>query len=224
MKQKLNFLIPQILLIIFIGYGISLWISKKPKSAAVLLRPLTMNQQQCVEQEIGDNDLIYVEKETDTNTVYIGYQNKNDYYVSIFNIDVNGGCVIEFQERVWNCYQERINEACIEGYEFKPANIQKVELTNHAPAEIYISFDTMGSGIRNNAHHIFFVEKSDGRYEALLHLQLCMGLSSVEINYTLQTIVTTDDLVCDMFHGRKEHLEYSLYNGELTILADWFDE
>ena len=189
-----------------------------------LLSPLAANQQHCVEQVIGENNLIYVKEKAGSDVVYIGYNNRDDYYVSIIRSDDSGRCETEFQKRIWNCYEERANDACVEGYEFKPMDIQEAELTGNPPSEIYISFDTLGPGKRINAHHIFYVEEAGGDYEALLHLQLCLGLSSVEIDTDLQTIVATDDLVCDMFHGRKEHMEYSLLNGEVTVVANWFDE
>lgn len=201
--------------------GLQLWNGiKRTRSLLLLSTP----QRQCVENITNINDLVYVEK-LEGDDIGIGYLVDQDYYVAIFHVAQDAVCDIEFQEKAWDCYDEYQAVYCEEGdYKFKPQKIERVELTGSPPEEIYAWFDVYGMGNRTGAKHRFYVEQPGGSFEAVLTLRLCVSLSSVEIDDESHEIVATDDVVCDMFHGRKEHIRYSLHDGMPQRLEDWYDE
>lgn len=224
MIRKLSFLVLGVIVILCFGFILNSWSSNRNKNTRELLSVVTKEEQRCIDQEIGEKTLVFIEKEARTKSIYLGYHSRDDYYVSIISVGANNDCVVELQEMVWNCIENKVAVACEAGYEFVARDIRKAELTGELPQEVYIFFDTKGQGKRQNTQHIIYTEKDDGNYQILLHLKMCLGLSSVEINPRSQTILATDDIVCDTFDGRKENIEYSLRNGEITVLADWIDE
>jgi hypothetical protein len=179
-----------------------------------LLWPLDTTQRQCVRQITDSGSLVYVEKQTDEDYIAIGYLVDDDYFVSIFNVDQSDHCNIEFQERVWNCYEQVLGVYCNRyGYSIKPERIQRVELTDNEFPEVYVWFDALGPGKVSNAYHVFYTRQMDSSFEPVLTLRLCVSLSSVEIDSDSMKIVVTNDLICDMFHDRKEVIECSLLHG-----------
>lgn len=215
MKRKLAIPLIGIILTMCLVCVAGLWLKNRTKSTIELLWPLTIAQRQCVSQITDKSNLVYVENQTDEDSIAIGYLVGYDYYVSVFNVGQSGYCNVEFQEKVWGCHEHVLPVYCDEpGYKLRPKRIRMVELTGSSPPEIYAWFDTPGPGRNSNAHHVFYTKQMDDSYRAVLTLRLCLGLSSVEIDTDSQKIVATDDLGCDMFHDRKEVIECSLLGGE----------
>jgi hypothetical protein len=189
------------------------WLENRTKSTLELLWPLTAIERQCVKQIVGNGKLVYVEKLADSNLVAAGYLVYKDYRVSVFSADQSGHCNVEFQENAWQLVPFGDGTSYSQEYELRPRKVQRVELTGNYPPEIYVWFDLRGPGKRTNAKHIFYVKQADGAFKAVLTLQLCLGLSSVRIDSSLQRILATDDMQCDWPPGDKEYIEYSLSNG-----------
>jgi hypothetical protein len=212
LKQKLFIVLIGAILTLCFTCIIGTWLSNRTKSTRELLGPLTKTQRICTRQIVGDGTLVHVEKNQDN--IAIGYFIDDDLYVSIFNTSQDDTCNVEFQERVWHCYDLKSAEYCDKyGYDIEPKKILQVELTDNASQEVYVWFDARGPGRNGNAHHIFYVEQPDHSYEPIFILTLCTGLSSVEIDKESKKIIATDDMNCDMFHGRKEVIECSILDG-----------
>jgi hypothetical protein len=197
------------------------WLKSKTQNDTILSRrPLTKLETECARQIVATNDLILVQRQADNQLVAVGYMIDGEYYVPVFQVDPMGLCEIYFQEEVFECYAEILAALC-DKYEYKitPKNVQVVELTGDQTPEIYVWYDIQDLG-RYAAHHIFYQKQSDGSNQALLHLWLCPGFSTVTIVSEPPRIEAVEDLICDTVHGRKEYLEYSLAGGTLEVLRD----
>jgi hypothetical protein len=197
----------------------SFWLKLKTQNDTLLLWPLTELERECARQIVGSNDLVFVQRQTDNGVVGVGYLVGRKYHVSTFKVSPEGLCEIDFQQEVFDCYDEILAWLCDENeYKVKPKLVQSVELTGDQTPEVYIWYETPGPGKRYNSHHMFYQKQGDGPYEVLLHLRRCFGLSTVTVDAEQQKIVSVDDLVCDMFHGRKEYIEYSLARGTIQVI------
>jgi hypothetical protein len=206
--------------IVFLGLY-SFWLKLKTQNDTLLLWSLTQSERECARQIVATNDLVFVETEADNGFVAVGYLVGRKYHVSTFKVSSVGLCEIEFQQEVFDCYDEIQAWLCDEHeYKVRPKHVQSIELTGDQTPEVYIWYETPGPGIRSNAHYMFYQKQANGSYEVLLHLRLCLGLSTVTVDAEQQKIFAVDDLVCDMFHGPKEYLEYSLAGGTLKVLRD----
>ncbi len=202
----------------------ALWLKNRTPTTIELLQPLSPVQRDCAKQILDGNNLIFIEQQAHSNNVAIGYVVNQDFYTAIFSASQSGDCRIEFNEKAFDCYDYYLAEYCHTDYSgLKPHKIEQVELTGSPPLEVYVWFDVLGLGGRGAAKHRFFVEQADGSFKPILTLNLCRDLNSLEIKSDSQTISATDDLVCDEFEGRKEHIDYSLLNGTAKPLHDWLD-
>jgi hypothetical protein len=197
----------------------SFWLKLKTQTDTLLLWPLTELERECARQIVGSNDLVFVQSQSDNQSVAVGYMIDGKYHVAIFEANSASLCEFEFEQAVFECYDQKLALFCDQNeYRVTPKSVQVVELTGDQTPEIYIWYETPGPGKRYNSHHMFYQKQGDGPYEVLLHLRRCFGLSTVTVDAEQQKIVSVDDLVCDMFHGRKEYIEYSLAGGTIQVI------
>ncbi len=225
MKSRAKYLFIVGLIIIASAFLIclaTLGMTDRTPTPAELLQPLTASQRQCVEQIVNGYTLIYASQQASKNNLVLGYTGDKDLYVAVIDEVPMNACHVEFNEKVFDCYTNYLPEYCI-NYKLRLQKVEAVELTGDAPAEMYVWFDTVGLGRRSGARHQFYVEQPDGSFRMALELKLCTGLSSVEIDDGLREIIATDDVACNMSHGKKEYIEYALPNGTPQKLRDDFD-
>ncbi len=222
MRFKLVLILGAVITVVGVG-GIAWRLAVTPK-ALVLLRSLSPVQRSCVEEIVGSGTLAIVEPQEVDGSLAIGYLVDKDYYTSILSIRSSGSCHSEFKAKAFDCYDEYQVIYCRDSdYRVEPRRIQKVELSDDLTPYVYVWFDVFGLGVRGGAHHSFYVEQADGSGKLVLALKLCVGLSSLRIDGATHMVSALDDVVCDMFHGRKEHIDYSLIDGMARKLSDWFD-
>jgi hypothetical protein len=222
MRNKSILILSALITAIVIGV-LALWLNT-PSEPRKLPRHLTPMQRKCIDELVGNATLAFVESQYTIGSVAVGYLADKGYYTSIIGIDPNGNCHIDFHAQVFRCFDEYHAQYCQgSDYRVEPRRIQQIELTGDFPPDVYVWFDVLGMGSRDGAHHLFFVGQADGSAKPILTLRLCVGLSSLGINTANRMISAVDDVVCDTFSGRKEHIDYSLAGGTATKLSDWFD-
>jgi len=178
---------------------------------------LTSAEQNCAQRITSD--LIYIEKQTNNSTVAIGYFANDDYHVALYNADAQDQCNIVFQEKVWPL--DDLHSAHKD--ELIPMAIQTVKLSGNQSPDVHVWFD-QNEGRFGGAKHIFFVKQSDNSYKAVLTLELCAGISSVEImnEQTSPSVMVTDDRKCDWPPSQfQDYIEYSLSSGVPRIIRHW---
>lgn len=178
---------------------------------------LTSVEQGCAQRITSD--LVYIEKQKDNSTVAIGYFANDDYYVVLFSADAQDHCNIVFQEKAWplDAFHSVKKDRLI------PMAIQMVKLSGNQSPDVYVWFD-QNEGRFRGAKHIFFVRQPDNSYKAVLTLELCAGISSVEImnEQTSPSIMVTDDTMCDWPPSQfQDYIEYSLSSGVPQIIRRW---
>ena len=219
--MKRLFILSAITIVLMGLYGF--WLKLKSQNDTLLLWSLTPIERECAKEIVASNDLNFVQTQADDQSIAIGYMIDSKYHVSIFKVGAAGLCEIEFQQEVFECYEQILAALC-DQYEHKitPKSVQVVELTGDQTAEIYVWYQIRPFG-RGGERHVFYQKQSDGSNKVLLYLRLCPRLSNVTILSVPQRILAVNDLVCDMFHDRKEYMAYSLAGGTLQVIRDEID-
>lgn len=220
MKPRLTFIIATLLAVLTMISFAGMWLIWRSTTPG-RLGQLTIGQRYCVQQLT--NNPVYIEAQTDSDSVAIGYFVDDDFYVALFSAGQSGECRTRFHEKVWRL--ETFGEGT--SYEKKdklsPQRIQEVRLINSQAPVVYVWFDILGVGKNSNAKHIFFAKKDDGSYQAILVLELCVGLSAVHITEQFPpTITVRNDRLCDWPPSKMQSfVEYSLWDSQPIILKAW---
>ncbi len=203
-------------------FVLSAWLLRDTITRAVRFWELTPAQRQCAQQIAGK--LAYIERQDDKYSVAIGYFVDDDYLVALYSIGDQERCDIEFQKKVGHLDIFGAGTSYEDKDSLYPKAIRKMNLGGDQSPEIYVWFDIYGPGKRTNAKHIFFAKQPNGPYEAVLSLELCVGISSVQIldKQTTPSIMVTNDRLCDWPPSdMQSYIEYSLSTGMPQVIRSW---
>lgn len=145
-------------------------------------------------------------------SVATGYFENGAYYVLIVRPGAQGGCSVDFHEKIWNDKVE-------------PNRVEKLYLSRDNNPLISVDVDYNDRGRLTAAKYMIFIKQKDGSYIKGFSDEFCAAINSHSATVNASpppTLLLNNDYQCDEIPGQWQTFEeYSFWDNKPVLIQRW---